>query len=109
MWVGTSCGSRNARTMRFDGSLRCASRLHAQAMNEQGFTGATGPDEVTYLDRVMTAGYASGAVQVLFPADATSEEIDVVIEENCLTLFDPDMVVAGVGAYEDSWIVLVGQ
>ncbi len=104
---GQHCGPRGsfppAPTLRMNGALRCAARLHALDMAEQGFVDHQGSDDTTPWGRLTAAQYPfATADEVIVSTDMTPEDIlDTVWiprEGSCAALSASSYTEVGVGA-----------
>lgn len=104
---GNDCGTRGtfapSDTLRLDGALTCAARLHALDMAAQGFVDHDGSDEQSPWDRLHTVGYRfATADQAIVAADLTIEdildEIWLARDGSCATLSAESYTEVGIGA-----------
>lgn len=91
----------------FDPQLRCAARLHAEAMVVQMFDANTGPDGVSYLDRMDASELEYGVFGIVFPTGITDAELDEAVTGFCEYFFDPAFEKVAVGRHEDTIVILL--
>lgn len=123
---GIECGALGRAptvpTLRLNGALTCAARVHAVAMAEQQSVGHTTPDEIGTEQRVEAVGYDGDVLEHLAagPLDATEAVLSVWrhADESCADLMSAKHVDVGigfVGATEDGsefptyWVVVMGD
>lgn len=123
---GADCGDKGyapaAPTLRIEGALRCAARVHATAMAEQGHVGHATPDGVDLPMRIEAVGYDGAAIEHLAAGPLTADElVDGVWRPSnlhCDQLMSRphiDIGVAFIGAtkpgdpYETYWVAVLGN
>ncbi len=108
-----SCASSPMAPLLFDARLRCAARLHAQDMVEDGYLDVTAPTGETAMDWMAVAGFAPsvwGSSVAQSPGQTPEEFLDFISDQytnstgderlNCLNVVDTEYSRLGVG-YRD--------